>query len=162
MLEKIQKRLSGNTIDSRLSPKTISCKQLESGYFLKLNRGDDVLDAFKTFALTKQLKSAFFTGIGALEDVKLGYYDLPTKTYLEKEFEGEWELLNLTGNITWKDGKFFVHAHVTLSDKEFRTIGGHLFHGKIAITGEFFVNISKIHLLREYDEETGLYLINLD
>ena len=86
---------------------------------------------------------------------------MKTKEYLHRKFDGEYELINLTGNFSIVDGKRFFHAHIVISDREFRAFAGHLFSGVIAVTGEFFVTASSVEIAREPDNETGLNLLEL-
>jgi len=46
------------------------------------------------------------------------------------------EISSCLGNISLKDGEIFVHAHVTLADKEGRVLGGHLAPGTIIFAAE--------------------------
>jgi len=113
------------------------------------------------FAEEAGIGSGFITGIGALCDVELGCFEVETREYIRKVFAGDYELINLTGNISKVDGEPFLHAHVTLGDDKFGVFAGHLFKGTIAVTGEFLVSASSLEISRKHDEETGLKLLDL-
>ena len=70
------------------------------------------------------------------------------------------EILSLIGNISLKDDKPFVHAHITLADQEGRAWGGHLAEGTKVFAGEFVIQeyLTEKPLVRHLDEETGLFL----
>ena len=93
---------------------TIDSKKI----FITLNRGDKINECLQNIAVKENLESGWIQGIGAMENILVGYYDYPTRTYLEKSFDGEYELTGLTGNITMKDGSQFVHSHVTFRDRK--------------------------------------------
>ncbi|MCK4856578.1 MAG: DNA-binding protein [candidate division Zixibacteria bacterium] len=131
----------------------------EAGYFLRLIRGEEIAQTIADFVGKRGLGGAFFTGLGAIEGVKLGYYDLHQKKYLEKEFSGDVELANMTGNVCYVDGKPFVHVHATILTADFETFSGHLFSGRVAVTVEVNLVATSRRLTRQHDESTGLKLI---
>ena len=100
-------------------------------------------------------------GIGALKEVELGYYDMTNKIYIRRKFEEEHELVSCSGNFALKEGEVILHCHAVLSDKNFNVIGGHLFTGKVAITGEFYIWPGEMQVNRGPDAATGLNLIKL-
>ena len=99
------------------------------------------------------------TGIGSVREAVLGYYDESRREYLRREVPGDMELISFVGNVTWLDGKPFVHAHAVLSGADFAPIAGHLFQAEIAATGEFFFVEGGKPLKREEDGAKGLKLI---
>lgn len=130
-------------------------------YFLRLKRGEEMVETLVRFAGEQGIDSGSFTGIGAVEDPVLGYYDLPNKTYLKKELPGEFEVAGLTGNLCELDGKPMAHVHAVLSDRECGTLGGHVFKAKVSLTLEVAVQAYPFKLKRKPDEETGLKLIEM-
>jgi len=130
-------------------------------YLVRLERGEEVLSSLADFAAEHVIGAGTILGIGALENVILGYYELATKTYHRKEFSGEYELVNLTGNFSLVDGHPFPHCHVTLGGVNYETIGGHLFQGRVAITCELTVIPFPVTIQRQHDDEVGLNLWDL-
>jgi len=133
----------------------------ESGYLIKLSRGDILFESILSFGKSEGVDSAFFWGIGAVEDVVLGYYDLENKEYIKRDFPGVWELVSLTGNLAKADDGPIIHAHGVLSDPDNKTISGHIFGIKIAATVEIYLVPLKSGLERKFDEETGLKLLEI-
>ena len=133
----------------------------ESGYLIRLSRGDRLFDSIISFGESEKIDSAFFSGIGAVEDVVLGYYDLKKKEYMKKEFDGIWELVSLTGNFAKADDGPIIHAHGVLSDPRSKTIGGHIFGFTTAATVEIYLVPLKAGLERVFDQETGLKLLDI-
>jgi len=130
-------------------------------HFLRLDRGDDLAACVAAYCRDAGVAAAAVAGIGAIEEVELGYYVLPAKTYDRRRLEGVWELLSLAGNVTLLDGAPFLHAHVVLSGPDFTVRGGHLFGGRIAVTGELFIVEAGMPLAREMDEAIGLRLVTV-
>ncbi len=135
--------------------------KIQNGFLVRCDIGEELVSALTRFAYEKDIGSGTVTGIGALKNPVLGYFDLPKREYLRKEFEGNFELLNLTGNFAVIDSDIILHCHATISDADFRVFGGHLFRGEIAVTGEFYIYPGEIAIRRGPDENTGLNLIKL-
>ena len=71
-------------------------------------------------------------------------------------------MLSITGNITHFRENDFLHAHCVLGREDGTTVGGHLIEALVFPTLEIFLCDELEHLMREYDEETGLALLRLD
>lgn len=136
-------------------------KQVDQGYIVRLNRGEEIVTTLTEFADGVDLKSGFVTGLGAICDVELGFFDFENKKYIRKEFGGDYELVNLTGNFSILDGRPFLHAHITIADSDCRPSAGHLYSAKVAVTGEFLVTSTGVEVVRKPDNETGLNLLEL-
>ena len=78
--------------------------------------------------------AAIVAGIGMLENIEIGRYD--GKEYLTENIQPSSEILSLQGNVSMKEGKPFVHLHVSLADEDMSARGGHLFNGTVSMTIE--------------------------
>ncbi len=136
-------------------------RKTDTGYVLRMEKGDEIIGTLARFADEAGIGAGFITGIGAVCDLELGYFDVKKKEYSKKHFDGDYELINLTGNISLVESRGFVHAHVTISDDEFNVHAGHLFSGMISVTGEFVLMTIPAELHRAHDAETGLNLLDL-
>jgi predicted DNA-binding protein with PD1-like motif len=128
---------------------------------VKLDRGEDVNIALTDFAAEHGITAGTVMGIGALEKVMLGYYALSSREYQKKLFEGDYELVGLTGNFALVEGKPFLHAHAVIADEEHRCFAGHLFSGRVSITVEAVVQPLEGEIRRELDPEVDLNLMAL-
>lgn len=131
-----------------------------TNHIVRLDAGEEVLESLTVYLKERRIVGGVISGIGAVKDTTLGYFDLPSREYQRREFPEEMELINLTGNITWVDEAPFIHAHATISGADYLAKSGHLFGATVAITGEFFIWPSEIKLPRELDQRTGLKLIS--
>jgi len=136
-------------------------KKTKFGYLVRLLRGEEVISSLTSLAEKERIQSGFLFGLGAVANPKLGYYDLNSKEYQSETFEGEFEIVNLTGNISQLDGKPFIHAHMTISDEECRAFGGHLFSAQIHATGEITIIDFDLPVSRQLNQEIGLKLLDL-
>lgn len=136
-------------------------KKIDDGYFLRLDKGEEVVRTLVEFIAKEEIQAGAIAGIGALTQVELGYFDRDKKVYNRRKFEGIYELLSLLGNISYADNVPMVHAHCLLGDAEYKIIGGHFFSGIVAVTGEIYIRTFAERLSRELNPETGLKLLAL-
>jgi predicted DNA-binding protein with PD1-like motif len=128
-------------------------------YLLKLETGDDLLDSISEFIQDKQIECGEFCGIGALTAARLGFYDHENRTYKEIAYDKTVEIANLIGNISIRDAKPFVHAHMTISDETGAAFGGHVMPGCKVFACEMVIKeLEGDAPIRGYDKATGLYL----
>lgn len=127
--------------------------------FVRLFRGEDAFASLVTLAEDHSWKCGFVSGIGAIENIELGAYDLENKKYIKKKFDGIHELTVLQGNFCILDGRPFFHLHGMISDHECRAWGGHFFDFQVAVTCEIKIELFDREVTREFDDELGLNLI---
>jgi predicted DNA-binding protein with PD1-like motif len=128
----------------------------------RLLEGEDLFDAIKRRAEEAGIKAGCFSAIGTLSKARIGYYR--DGKYEHKVFSGPLEIASCIGNIALdEEGKVVVHAHIVLSDEQFRAFGGHLTEQSIVgATAELvIVEGTGFGLRRSFDETTGLKLLNL-
>jgi predicted DNA-binding protein with PD1-like motif len=115
-------------------------RPFDGGWVIRLETGESVLDAITAFCEDQQIAAGTFTGIGAIMQARLGYYDQGRGSYVDHNFDQELEVVSLTGNISRKsDGTLFPHTHCVLSNKEMKVIGGHLFEAVVGPTLEIYL-----------------------
>ncbi len=131
----------------------------DNRYVLRILRGEELVEKVLEFCDAKNIDAAWISGLGACDKAELSYYDFDTREYVKKIVNEECELLNLTGNIAFADGKRMMHAHATLSRKDYTTIGGHVHSMQISGTGEVMITQLSGYFEREYDQDTGLKLL---
>jgi predicted DNA-binding protein with PD1-like motif len=130
-------------------------------YALVFDSGAEVLENLLAFAKAQELSAAEFTGLGALSDVVLGYFDWQKKDYRRIPIEEQVEVLVLTGNVALEDGEPKLHPHIVVGRSDGSAHGGHLLGGHVRPTLEVIVTESPSHLQRRSDPETGLALLRL-
>jgi predicted DNA-binding protein with PD1-like motif len=136
-------------------------KKIEDGYLLKPDVGEEVVGAVRDLVVEQGFQSGSVCGIGGVEAVVLGYYDLDTKTYHKKELSGRYELVSLVGNVSIIDGEPFVHAHAVVSGPDLVAMGGHLFKATVAVTAEIYLWGSATLVTRSLDKRVGLNTLDL-
>jgi uncharacterized protein len=129
---------------------------------LVFDKGDEPMAELERFAGQHELSAASFTGIGAFEEVVLGYFDRERKEYEEIPLREQVEVLSLAGDVAIDEGKPKVHAHVVVGKRDGTAHGGHLLRGRVWPTLEVVLTEAPAELRKSHDPETGLALIDLD
>ena len=137
-------------------------REVEGGVVAVLARGDRVHESLLKLVTEKQISGGVISAIGAVKNTRIGFYHLHTKSYEERLITEDVELVNLSGNITWLNGKPFIHCHVTLGTTDFRALAGHLFEAECAVSVEIFIASRADKTQRVANPEIGLNLMELD
>lgn len=119
-------------------------------FALRLKPNEDLKQTLKIFALQENIKAGFIlTAIGSLKVATIRFANQDTSTVLSEKFE----ILSLNGTIATTG----VHLHIAISDKQGKTIGGHLDDGCIIYTtAEIVIGISEEYaFVRTLDQQTG-------
>ncbi len=133
--------------------------QIQRVYQGSLNKGADILEGLLHIIKQHHISAGVISGIGAVTEARLAYYNQDTKTYEERAFLEHMEIVSMRGNISIKDDAFFPHLHAVLSRKDFTAIGGHLLPKTHVFAFEFeIISFIGDAFVRGFDELTGLYL----
>ncbi|MBU0987168.1 MAG: DUF296 domain-containing protein [Proteobacteria bacterium] len=139
----------------------LTCAEFKPGrrFMGRLPYGRDLLTALKDFCMEASIHMATFSLIGAVSSITIGAYDPKQQVYVTHTQEAFFEIVNCTGNVSFKDGEPFVHAHILLADEQGKTTGGHLFSDTMLFAGEIdLLELLGKPLERVYDRTTGLML----
>ncbi len=136
-------------------------KKIKGTYFIRLERGERIIESLKDFCTKNKIKCGYFIGIGALREVELAHYIVENKKYTSKKYKQPLEIVNMTGNITTMSNVVYLHCHITLSDEKMKAIAGHLKEGKIAATCEIVLIKLNATINRKYNDFIGLNLMDL-
>ncbi len=128
-------------------------------YLLVFRTGQEVMKGLRAFARKHKLVAGHLTGIGAVSDAIIGYFDPQTKTYRRIHEKGQAEVLSLTGNLALDDNEPFFHVHVALGRRDGSARGGHLFEATACPTVELVLTAYGKPVRRKIDPETGLPLL---
>ena len=119
-------------------------------YTFSLKSAQDLFDSIESFAREKQIEAGcVLSGIGSLTHftVRLADREIPT------DYEGHFEIVSLAGTVSIHGS----HLHISASDPDGKTIGGHLVSGsKIYTTAEIVLVVFRDTVYqREYAEDSG-------
>ena len=141
----------------------MNTKKTEKGIIIVLARGENVIETLTAFCVGNNITAAVFQGIGAIERVKIGYYDLGKKEYFFRDEAGVFEVASMQGNVALVDGKPFIHAHAVLSrcDESCACIGAHIKEAFVAVTLEIYLTPLDVSISRKLNGDIGLKLLDL-
>ena len=125
---------------------------------VRLKHDADLVQSIAELARSKGIEAGSFTAIGALKRARLGYYDQKRHKYREMKIDAPHEIASCIGNVSLKDGKPFIHAHVILSDERGDTRAGHLWEGTVFSAEVHLRQLEGPKLERKYDKVTELML----
>lgn len=124
-----------------------------NNYLLVLKRGQSVIASLTAFMEKEKLPGASISGIGAVQNVEVAYYDLETKKYKYKKFEPSMEVLSLNGNLGYFENKPIVHAHIALAGPDYTVHGGHVKEAVVSLILEIFITPTTKPITREWNKE---------
>ena len=111
---------------------------------MKLDPGDEIVESLHKIPSLTGADYGFFHGIGAVNEVTIGFYDKNLKDYKKRTLKQDLEIVSLFGNIGKdENGNPFAHPHISLGDLECKLYGGHLFNGIISVTLELLFTTVK-------------------
>ena len=136
-------------------------KQAGNTYILCLDNHVEITEAIAAFCKEKSILSGRVGGLGAASEATFRFLDPATMKYVDKTFAEQMELTAIVGNISRKDGKVYLHIHVTASRRDYTCIGGHLLKARINGACELFVTDLGVEVERYLDSETCINLYKL-
>jgi predicted DNA-binding protein with PD1-like motif len=104
-------------------------------YTFRLKPGQDLFDSITAFATEKKIEAGcVLSSVGSLSHATLR---LANREYYS-EYEGHFEIVSMTGTVAVSGS----HIHISISDGDGVTIGGHLVSGcKIYTTAEIVLAV---------------------
>lgn len=125
----------------------------------RLATDTDLVDEIERECAERDIRAAWVSVVGAMRTAAYAYYDQEQRRYLELASDAHHELAGFVGNISLRDGRPFLHAHATFSNRDGGTVGGHLLRGCTVWVAEVTLReMTGVELNRTPDEVTGLAL----
>lgn len=119
-------------------------------YTFRLKSGEDLFEAIVAFIKEKNIEAGcVLSGVGSLTHFTLRFAN--QEAYAEAD--GHFEIVSLTGTVSIHGS----HLHVSISDEQGKTIGGHLVSGcVIYTTAEIVIAVfDNVVYKREFAEDSG-------
>jgi uncharacterized protein len=119
-------------------------------YTFRLKSGEDLFDSIEAFVKEKHIEAGcILSGVGSLTRATLR---LANREFLS-EYDGHFEIVSITGTVSIHGS----HLHISISDGDGKTIGGHFESGcKIYTTAEIVIAVFKdVIYKREFAEDSG-------
>ncbi len=133
-------------------------RRFKNTLVVRIDRGEEILSCVKAVAVREAVRLARVSALGAVGSFTVGAFDTAHKTYRSNRFEGDYEIVSLTGTIDTMDGAFYCHLHMSAGDAEGRVFGGHLNEAVVSGTCEMVIDCIPGTVDRAFDEDVGLNL----
>ena len=124
----------------------------------RIDKGEEILEKVKEIALKEKIKLANVNALGATNDFTVGVFKTDEKKYYSNEFQGNFEIVSLTGTINTMNGEPYIHIHMSAGNDKGEVYGGHLTKAVVSATCEMVINVIDGAVDRYFDEEIGLNL----
>ena len=124
----------------------------------RIDKGEEILEKIKEIALKENIKLANINALGAINNFTVGVFKVNEKKYYSNKFEGNFEIVSLTGTINTMNGEFYTHIHMSAGNDNGEVYGGHLNKAVVSATCEMVINIIEGTVDRYFDKEIGLNL----
>src|SRR5690554_2886694 len=105
---------------------TMEFRKFGNKYVVRMDKGEEIVETLKNFCEEQKITLGWVKGIGAVNKATIGLFHTDTKEYHSIELKGDHEITSLLGNISTMNEEVYLHLHINLSDKEYKTYGGHL------------------------------------
>lgn len=128
---------------------------------VRLESGDAVVETITALLQREGIGFAVLSGLGAARYVRLAYLDVERKQYEAHEVEEQLEVVSLIGNAALRDGKPFLHVHVSMGRRDLSLFGGHLQELIANPTIEVWVQPEAKPAQRVFDDEIGMAVLDL-
>ncbi len=130
-------------------------------FVLVFDPGDAFLQPMIEFVRRYEIAGASFTGLGALSEATLAWFDPSDGQYKPFHVAEQVECVSMVGNVSWMNNKPFIHAHCVLGKRDGSSLCGHVKELKALPTLELTLVEHGTRLHRRRRPDTGFALIDL-
>lgn len=119
-------------------------------YTFRLKPGQDLFDSIELHIKENNIEAGcVLSGVGSLTHAALRF----ANKEFYSEYDGFYEIVSMTGTVSVHGS----HLHISISDGDGKTMGGHLVSGcKIYTTAEIIIAIfDDVLYKREFAEDSG-------
>ena len=137
-------------------------RRFENTLVIRMDRGEEICGTLAAICEKEDVELAEVSALGAVDRAEMAIYDVPSKTFFRKTFEGPMEIGSLVGSVTRKDGKPYLHLHGVVCDSELAAHGGHIASMRVSATCEMIVRVFPGEVGRRMDDGIGLNLFQFE
>lgn len=133
-------------------------KRFDKDIVVRINKGEEILEKIKEVAIRENIKLATVRALGATNEFTVGVFKTEEKKYYSNSFQGDFEIVSLTGSINTMNDEFYTHIHMSAGDEKGNVFGGHLNKAIVSATCEMFIHVIEGKVDRELSKDIGLNL----
>lgn len=136
-------------------------QQFGDRYIVRLERGEPVVETLTQFLATEGVAFANVSAAGAVDRVRLAYWNADTRAYEDQALQEQLEVVSFQGNAALRDGQPFLHLHGVFGRRDLSVVGGHVREARVHPTLEVWLRTEHVPVSRTRDAATGLDLLDL-
>lgn len=106
---------------------------------VRLRGGDELIAGLLQYAEAEQPVFGYLNGVGGFESMVFAWYDPERGAFRRIPVDAKSEVVSLTGNVSYQDGKADVHVHAVVALGDGTTRGGHLVSARISPIMQIYV-----------------------
>ena len=134
-------------------------KRFDKDIVVRIDKGEEIIEKIKEVAIRENIKLATVTALGATNEFIVGVFKTEEKKYYSNSFQGDFEIVSLTGSINTMNDEFYTHIHMSAGDEKGNVFGGHLNKAIVSATCEMFIHVIEGKVDRELNKYIGLNLL---
>ena len=101
-------------------------RRLGNTIIARIDKNEEIIERLLAICKKEKVTLANVNALGAVGEFKVGLFNTKEKKYYSTKYEGDFEIVSLTGSITTKQGELYNHIHMSAADQENKVYGGHL------------------------------------
>lgn len=133
-----------------------SARKVDHIYIVSVSNHSNIVETLTNFVQDQNIQAGEVTGIGAVSEATLRFFNPSTKNYVDKAFKEQMEVTNISGNVSEIEGKLTLHLHITLGREDYTALAGHLLEAKVQGAAEFILYPLNTKVIKRKDQEAGI------
>lgn len=133
-------------------------RRFDNTIIARIDKGEEILEQVRAIAGAEQIRLASVQALGAVDDFTIGVFKTGEQQYQANSFQGDHEIVSLTGTISTMEGAFYAHLHMSAGNGQGQVFGGHLNRAVVSATCEMVIQIIPGQVDRAFDPGVGLNL----
>lgn len=135
-------------------------KRFDNTIVVRIDKDEELLEQLLEVCKKEEVRLANVNALGAIGEFTIGLFDTSEKKYYSTEYEGDFEIVSLTGSVSTMGGELYNHIHMSAGDRTNKVYGGHLNRAIVSATCEMFIHIVDGEVDRKFNDEVGLNLLD--
>ncbi|MDR6525178.1 putative DNA-binding protein with PD1-like motif [Chryseobacterium rhizosphaerae] len=139
-----------------------SARKVDHIYIVSLKNRSNIVEALTDFIRNQNIQAGEVTGIGAVSEATLRFFNPSTKNYVDKTFKEQMEVTHISGNVAEIEEKISLHLHITLGREDYTALAGHLLEATIQGAAEFIFYPLHTRVVKVKNQEIGINLYDFE
>lgn len=133
-----------------------SARKVDHIYIVSVQNHSPIVETLADFVQNQTIQAGEVTGIGAVSEATLRFFNPSTKKYVDKAFKEQMEVTNISGNVSIVENKPMLHLHITLGREDYTALAGHLLEAIVQGAAEFIFYPLNTKVVKVKDKTAGI------